>query len=140
MSDVGLLATQLAHTTQCAEDLDKALLRLKKEGRNAEGKGTSSSSQAREMAREILTDLLASISGDLTPRKYQLREETVEILRGIHRSDWQNFVEKLHSIHKQLNKPGEMLEPEELHCLEDIAHALDADCSMLFQRMQGRHR
>ena len=23
---------------------------------------------------------------------------------------------------------------------EDIAHALDADCSMLFQRMQGRHR
>ena len=138
MSDVGLLATQLAHSTQCAEDLDKALLRLKKEGRNAEG--TSSSSQAREMVKEILSDLLASISGDLTPRKYQLREETIEILRGIHLSDWQSFVEKLQAIQKQLNEPRESLNPEELRCLEDIAHALDADCSTLFQRMQGRHR
>lgn len=138
MSDVGLLATQLAHTTQCAEDLDKALLRLKKEERNAEG--TARSSQAREMAREILSDLLASISGDLTPRKYQLREETVEILRGIHRSDWQHFVEKLQAINGRLDKPGETLKLEEIRCLEDIAHALDVDCSMLFQRMQGRHR
>ena len=138
MSDVGLIATQLAHTTQCAEDLDKALLRLKKEGRSTEG--TSSSSQAREMAREILSDLLASISGDLTPRKYQLREETVEILRGIHRSDWQSFVEELQAVRKRLDKPRETLKPEEIRCLEDIAHALDTDCSMLFQRMQGRHR
>lgn len=140
MSDVGLLATQLAHTTQCAEDLDKALLHLKKEGRSSEGTSGSLQAQAREMAKEILSDLLASISGDLTPGKYQLREETVEILRGIHRSDWQHFVEELQAINGRLDKPGETLRSEEIYCLEDIAHALDADCSTLFQRMQGHHR
>ena len=136
MSDVGLLATQLANTTRCGEDLDKALLCLKKEGKGVEGLEYS---QAKEIAKQVLSDLLAITNGDL-PNKYQLREETIEILREIHRADWQNFIEKLSAIRNQLDKLNEILGLEQLHCLEDIARALDTECSMLFQRMQGRHR
>lgn len=136
MSDVGLLATQLANTTKCGQDLDNALLRLKGERKNA---NASEYSQAVDIAKWVLSDFLAIINGKL-PQQYQLREETTEILRQLHRTDWQDFSAKLNAMRLQLDKTDETLKSEQLHCLEDLARAIDTECSMLFQRMQGRHR
>jgi len=136
MSDVGLLATQLANTAKCGEDLDQALLSLKK-GRTSVT--ASVYTQATEVTKIVLSDLLAIIDGKL-PHQYQLREETTEILREMHRIDWQEFSDKLSAMRLQLDKPDQTLRLEQMQYLEDIARAIDTECSMLFQRMQGRHR
>ncbi len=136
MSDVSLLATQLATTSKCGEELDNALLCLKK-GKN--GLGDSNYVKAKETAKLMLSDLLAIINGKL-PTQYQLREETIEILKELHRTDWQEYSDKLRKVSSQLAQPDEVLIDEQLHCVEDVARAIDTECSMLFQRMQGRHR
>ena len=137
MSDLGLLATQLEHATRYSEELDEAVLHLKKAATGLTD--ASKAEHAKQTLQKILSDLLANFDGDVSGQGIQFREETVQHLRAIRRTDWQTFIHTIRAIHAQLGEGANLTELQ-LRCIEDIAQALDTECSHLFQRMQGRFR
>ena len=137
MSDLGLLATQLEHATRYAEELDDAVLQLKRE--NTGLSDARNTEYARQTVKRVLSDLLANFDGDVSGQGIQFREETVQHLRTTRRTDWQSFIDNIRTVHSQLDE-GAGLSESQLRCIEDIAQALDTECSHLFQRMQGRFR
>ncbi len=137
MSDLGLFATQLAHVTRYAEELDDAVLQLK--GIAMGRSDASKVKHAERTLKRVLSDLLANVDGDVSRQGIQFREETVQHLRTMHRTDWPSFIDTIKTVHAQLDE-GSCLSKSQLRCIEDIAQALDTECSHLFQRMQGRFR
>lgn len=137
MSDLGLLATQLAHTTRYAEDLDAVLLHLKRAYAEA---APHSAIEVRDRLLNLLVDVLGGFEGNDGRQGFHLREETVESIRSKHSTDWEAFIRTLKGIQEDAEHGALVLSAMQLQCLEDVAQALDVECSLLFERMQGRHR
>lgn len=135
MSDLGVIALKFSTNTNSLKEFDESLRILKKK------KGILRT----EDAAEIINNLLKVIHPIADGIKEKLSESMViternvtDIIKERHNRDWPTFRENILRLESKLNSQKFPLSDDDFGLLEDIADALDAECTNLFQRMGER--
>jgi hypothetical protein len=135
MSDLGVIALKFSINSSSLKEFDKSLRILKKK-RDVSRTGSGA---------EILDNLLKVIHPITDGIKEKLSESTViaernvtDIIKERHNRDWPVFRENILRLESKLGSEHFRMSDDDLGVLDDIADALDAECTNLFQRMGER--
>ena len=122
MSDTGLFATRLEDATARAEEFDNALVLLKKAGESEELGSTLGDElkNARETIRKYLASLISSVNSGFVSTKAHIRRGSIDILRKLHSSDWDKYIEDLKFLNQQLSIPDTRFESRYYQRLERV--------------------
>lgn len=133
MSDFGLLSVNLDKTSTHLREFSNAIDYLRK---NSDVFNDDFRNAVKNLS-EVLIPLNKLVQGEL-PRSITLDEESImEILQQKHSDNWQLFKNLISTVTKKLEKHDTVLNPKDIECLDDVADALDTECSQLFMRLKG---
>ena len=133
MSDFGLLSVNLDKTSTHLREFNHAIDYLRK---NSDVLGDDFLNAVKNLL-EVLVPLNKLVQGEL-PLSVTLDEESiVEILQQKHSDNWQLFKNLISTVTKKLEKQDVVLNSKDIECLDDVADALDTECSQLFMRLKG---
>ena len=133
MSDFGLLSVNLDKTSTHLREFSNAIDYLRK---NSDVCNDDLMNAVKNLL-EVLIPLNKLVQGEL-PRSITLDEESImEILQQKHSDSWQLFKNLISTVTKKLEKYDMTLNSKDIECLDDVADALDTECSQLFMRLKG---
>src|SRR4030042_2437300 len=135
MSDLGVIALKFSINTNSLKEFDESLRILKKKKDILRTEDTA----------KIINNLLKVIHPIADGIKEKLSESMViternvtDIIKERHNRDWPTFRENILRLESKLDSQKFPLSDDDFGLLEDIADALDAECTSLFQRMGER--
>jgi hypothetical protein len=135
MSELGVIASKFSSNTESLRKFDEALRHLRAK------KVVELTPQTAESIRKLL-DVIKPISDTisevLTESIAITERNIVAIMRERHR-DWPTYKEDILRLALKLSSVKFSLSDRDLHILDDIADALEAECTDLFNRLgEGR--
>ena len=131
MSDFGIFASRFQVNNETLEEFENAI-------RNFRIKSNSISKDekyARSVC-DVLMPVTKSINGKLSDSLQFENLNIVEILRKRKSKTWPTYKEKIIHLNDKFNSENFSLSNEEIQILNDIADAMDIECSKLFKRMR----
>lgn len=135
MSDVSALSHEYQTSAKLAEELNEAILALKK-ARLHQRSGLTGDQ------RQRLADTLAAVRSRLTNEsnapEAAVPEELVERLIGKHGSEMAYFLEDLLEARNSLADPATQVNDATVRLLDEICDAADETASSMFRRMRRR--
>jgi len=137
MSELGVIASQLDENRKSLREFDEALRIVKKQ------RDISRSPKTQETIEKLL-NVLRPIADGIKKRFSESTAITersiIQIIMKRHYKDWHTFKKSILRLEYLLNSEKKFsLAEDDLIVLNDIADALDAECTNLFHRMgEGR--
>ncbi len=134
MSDLGLLSLKLNQTSTHLRQVNNAIDFLRK---NSEKNDEKREELAKELL-QVLTPIKLLLHGKFSRAPTINQQSIVQILQQKHNKNWSEFRGQVTSVTDKLERLELDLSDQNIDCLDDVADAIDAECSRLFRRINGR--
>lgn len=134
MSDLGLLSLKLNQTSMHLRQVNNAIDLFRKTTENYPEKREV---PARELL-QVLVPIKQLLQGKFSRAPTINEQSIVQILQQKHNKNWNDFRMQVTSVTDKLEKLELELSDQNIDCLDDVADAIDAECSRLFRRINGR--
>lgn len=136
MSDLGVLALKFKSNSQSLRKFDEALRFF---GDRKVARKDGSPKEHINCLLNVITPISTVIRQRLSSSLDISDRRILEILRARHERIWKDFKASILDLESRLNSPEFELIEKDFDILNDIADALDSECSDLFRRMgEGR--
>jgi len=135
MSDFGLFASRFRESTSSLKSFDEAIRYFRKTD------VSRSSAKDRMQAQKllfVLNPVATSLEGRLSESMNFDELNVVQILRQRRVRDWQRYSKDVVAIAERLRYGEVTLVRDDFEVLNDVADAVNTECSILFRRMSGR--
>ncbi len=134
MSDLGLLSLKLNQTSIHLRQVNNAIDLLRKSSEKNHEKREESTKEL----LKVLTPIKQLLQGKFSRAPTINEQSIVQILQQKHNKNWNDFRGQVTSVTDKLEKLELDLSDQNIDCLDDVADAIDAECSRLFRRINGR--
>jgi len=135
MGSFGALASRYYTNVRSLEEFDEALEFLRERARDADKEiATRELQKVLVVLKPIKETLSRNLSDSLMIDDF----DVVDILRQRHMPDWQAYQDRMTKLVRKLAAADTAISQEEREILNDVADALDTQCTRLFKRMSGR--
>jgi hypothetical protein len=132
MGDLGVYASKLSINSKSLKEFDDALRFL------IENKNLTRTHEITDIISKLLNvinPISESIKGNL-PESIAINERSVvDIIRNRHDREWPTYSERIQELHFKLTSNELVLSQTDFQLLNEIADALDAECTNLYHRM-----
>lgn len=135
MSDVSALSHEYHASAKLAEELNEAILAIKK-GRTRRHAGLSS--DQRHQLVVTLAAVKSRLANEVKAPDTVVPQELVERLVGRHATKMEYFLEDLSDAAQVLASPGAALSESVVKLLDEICDVADQTASSMFRRMRRR--
>lgn len=135
MSDLSLFASRFREGTSSLKSFDEAIRYFRRADVN---KNTADDQKQVQKLLLILTPVSTSLQGKLSESMNFDELNVVQILRQRRMRDWQRYRETVLKLTQRLSSGEVKLRKDDFEVLNDVADAVDTECSSLFRRMSGR--
>ncbi|MFW6122100.1 MAG: hypothetical protein ACOC80_14560 [Petrotogales bacterium] len=132
MSNLGVLASKLNINNQTLKEFDESLRFLRTKGEITVKGGDK---KIIDNLLNVISPISDTIKGGLTESTNLTEESIVEIIKKRHSHDWPDYKEKILELNDKLNCEKIHLSQIDFNLLNDIADALDSECTNLFRRI-----
>ena len=133
MSDFGIFASRFQVNNETLTDFETAIRYVKIKKDNTQLKNDE---KYIEIIINILSPIVQSIQGKLSDTLSFENQNIVEILRKRKSKTWPIYKNHIIKLQEKINSGNLSLSEQELVILNDIADAMDIECSKLFKRMR----
>jgi hypothetical protein len=139
MSDVSVLAQEYKTAADLAQDINRALIAVKKVQQALPGAESVTADQLAS-SRRRLADILLSLRGALDPGEDRGEAQLVTgaltaRLQAEHRGELAYYLEDLRKVAERLRDRAPCLSEKDIALLDDLASAADAQTSHVFRRL-----
>lgn len=133
MSDFGIFASRFQVNNETLADFENAIryVRMKEDY-----KSSKNDELYTETINHVLVPIIQSIRGKLSDSLSFENQNIVEILRKRKSKTWPIYKTQIVQLQEKINSGNLSLSEQELTILNDIADAMDIECSKLFKRMR----
>jgi hypothetical protein len=128
----GALAARYYSNSRSLQAFDSALESIQAEGTHPDTKELG-------QLLSVLGPIGESISHQISDSLVLDDHGVIEILHQRHSSDWQAYRNRLLQLIRKISASQAPGSREDWDILNDVADALDAQCTLLFRRMSGRN-
>jgi len=135
VSDLSLFASRFREGTSSLKSFDEAIRYFRRADVN---KNTADDQKQVQKLLLILTPVSTSLQGKLSESMNFDELNVVQILRQRRMRDWQRYRETVLKLTQRLSSGEVKLRKDDFEVLNDVADAVDTECSSLFRRMSGR--
>jgi hypothetical protein len=135
VSDFSLFASRFREGTSSLKSFDEAIRYFRRAGVS---KNTADDKKQVQKLLLILNPVTTSLQGKLSESMYFDELSVVQILRQRRMRDWQRYRENVIKLTERLSSGEVSLRKDDFEVLNDVADAVDTECSSLFRRMSGR--
>lgn len=131
MSDFGIFASRFQVNNETLEEFENAIrhFRMKDDF-------VLKNEKYVQVVCDVLTPITKSINGKLSNSFQFENQNIVEILRKRKSKTWPTYKEQVIKLHNKFDSEKSSLSDTEIGILNDIADAMDIECSKLFKRMR----
>ena len=133
MSDFGIFASRFQVNNKTLGDFENAIRYVRTKENNSISKNDE---PFRKAITTVLLPLTQSIRGMLSSSLSLENQTIVEILKKRKSKTWPIYKNQLVQLQEKIYSGNLFLSEEELIILNDIADAMDIECSKLFKRMR----
>jgi hypothetical protein len=135
MSDFGLFASRFRESTSSLKSFDEAIRYFRKADTK---KDTSDNRVQLQKLLLVLDPVATSLEGRLSESMNFDELSVVQILRQRRMRNWQRYSENVIRLADELRSGEVNLRKDDFEVLNDVADAVNTECSSLFRRMSGR--
>jgi len=135
MSEFGVIASRFNSNTNSLRDFDEALRFMKNK---KEVKKDTEISKLVDNILRVIHPIADSVKSILSETTAITDRSVYRILKERHHHDWADYKRSILELESKLTKDEINLSQLDFDLLNDIADALDAECTDLFQRMGDR--
>jgi hypothetical protein len=135
MSDLGVLALKFNSNSQSLRKFDEALRFF---GNRKVLRKQSDAEENINRLLNVITPISTTIRQRLSSSLNISDRRVFEILRSRHERNWEGFKASILDLESRLTSPEFELISKDFDILNDIADALDSECTDLFRRMGER--
>jgi len=136
MSELGVIASKLNVNGKSLREFDEALRIVRR------GKDIARNPETEETIKKLLNvvhPIADGIKEKLSDSATITERSVIDIIKERHDRDWPTYKETILRLEELLNSKKFRLSENDIKVLNDIADALDAECTDLFHRMgEGR--
>lgn len=133
MSDFGIFASRLQISNESLEEFEDALTYLRHRSQS------SSSDQDQEYVEKIqsvLNPITENLNGILSDSMLIEEKNMVEVLRRRQSKNWQEYKQQILQLSQKISSNQLLITQDDFVILNDIADAMEIECSKLFRRMR----
>lgn len=133
MSDFGIFASRLQISNESLEEFEDALTYLRHRSQ------ISSSDQDQEYVEKIqsvLNPITENLNGILSDSMLIEEKNMVEVLRRRQSKNWQEYKQHILQLSQKISSNQLLITKDDFVVLNDIADAMEIECSKLFRRMR----
>jgi hypothetical protein len=136
MSDVGIIASRFSSNSQSLKYFDEAI-RYFRSTREVSGNGQAKKHIERIL--DVITPLSETIQEKLSESRAISEHGVISIIRKRNEKNWPSLRSRILRLESKLGSQHFQILDDDLELLNDIADALDSECTELFNRMsEGR--
>lgn len=135
ISNLGVLASKFNINNKSLKEFDESLriMRGKKEIRK-----TGENVNVINKLLNVISPISDLIGGVLTESTNVSERRVIDIIKERHSRDWPEYREKILELNSKLKSNKFALSKNDFILMNDIADALDSECTNLFHRMSER--
>ena len=135
LSNLGVLASKFNINNKSLREFDESLQYIR-------GKEALLRSKNNEEVINKLLNVISPVSdlinGKLSQSTNISESRLIDIIKDRHVNDWPTYREKILRLNSKLKSNKIVLTKDEFNLMNDIADALDSECTNLFHRMSER--
>ena len=133
MSDFGIFASRFQVNNETLTDFENAMRYVRIKENNSTSKNDK---QYIEIIDNVLAAIVQSIQEKLFDSLSFENQNVVEVLKKRKSKTWPIYKNQIIQLQEKINSRNTSLSDEELIILNDIADAMDIECSKIFKRMR----
>lgn len=133
MSDFGIFASRFQVNNETLTDFENAMRYVRIKENNPTSKNDK---QYIEIIDNVLAAIVQSIQEKLFDSLSFENQNVVEVLKKRKSKTWPIYKNQIIQLQEKINSRNTSLSDEELIILNDIADAMDIECSKIFKRMR----
>ena len=133
MSDFGIFASRFQVNNETLTDFENAMRYVRIKENNSTSKNDK---QYIEIIDNVLAAIVQSIQEKLFDSLSFENQNVVEVLKKRKTKTWPIYKNQIIQLQEKINSRNTSLSDEELIILNDIADAMDIECSKIFKRMR----
>lgn len=131
MSDFGIFASRFQVNNETLEEFENSIRYFRMRENSI-----ANTEKSIQVVHDILTPITHSINGKLSNSLHFENQNIVEILRKRKAKTWPIYKTEIIALHEKFLSKKFALSEQEIEILNDIADAMDIECSKLFNRMR----
>ncbi len=131
MSDFGIFASRFQVNNETLEEFENSIrgFRMRRDS-------IANNEKHVQVVHDVLTSITQSINGKLSNSLQFENKNVAEILRKRKMRVWPIYKKEIITLHDKFASKKFALSEQEIKILNDIADAMDIECSKLFNRMR----
>lgn len=133
MSDFGIFASRLQFNNQSLEEFENALTYLRLRQLTV---STEQDVECINKIQSVLKPIVENLHGVLSDSMLIDDKNMVEILRRRQSHNWQTYKQQLFELSQKISSNQLTMTKVDFSVLNDIADAMEIECSKLFRRMR----
>ena len=135
VSNLGVLASKFNINNKSLKEFDESLRILRGE---KEIRKTGENVNVINKLLNVISPISDLISGVLSESTNVSERRVIDIIKERHSHDWPTYREKILELNSKLKSDKIALSKNDFNLMNDIADALDSECTNLFHRMSER--
>lgn len=135
LSNLGVLASKFNINNKSLKEFDESLRYF----RGKEGKlSTKDNEDAINKLLNVISPISNLINGVLSESTNVSESRVIDIIKERHSQNWPTYRERILELNSKLKSDKIKLTKDDFNLMNDIADALDLECTNLFHRMSER--